>query len=260
LTIVTDFVGVALALSFFGLSKYVSVPVAAVLLLAVVAGVLVWESTQQLDDIEQRNINFPTLIELTWQHLLLAVAVTAVVVLVGVPLGVVLTRRWARFAAPVVLMLANIGQAAPAIGLMVLFFLVTASTGFWIAALPIALYSLLPVLRNTIVGIRQVDPTLIEAGRGIGMSSSTVLRRIELPLAVPLILAGLRTSLVLAVGTATLAFFVAGGGLGVLIDTGDKLARYSVLVVGAVLAMALALLVDWLGGLAEEFLGPKGLR
>jgi osmoprotectant transport system permease protein len=92
------------------------------------------------------------------------------------------------------------------------------------------------------------------------MSPSSVLRRIELPLAVPLILAGLRTSLVLAVGTATLAFFVAGGGLGVLIDTGDKLARYSVLIVGAVLAMALALLVDWLGGLAEEFLGPRGLR
>jgi osmoprotectant transport system permease protein len=231
-----------------------------VVVLAAVAGLLVWVATRQLDDIEQRNINFSTLLDLTWRHLLLAIAVTAIVVLVGVPLGVVLTRRWARFAAPFVLALANIGQAAPAIGVLVLFFLATSSTGFWVAALPIALYSLLPVLRNTIVGIRQVDPTLVEAGRGIGMSSTTVLRRIELPLAVPLILAGLRTSLVLAVGTATLAFFVAGGGLGVLIDTGDKLARYSVLVVGAVLAMALALLVDWLGGLAEEFLGPKGLR
>jgi osmoprotectant transport system permease protein len=231
-----------------------------VVVIVAVAAVLVWVGTGQLDDIEQRNINFPTLIELTWQHLLLAIAVTAVVVLVGVPLGVVLTRRWARFAAPLVLALANIGQAAPAIGVLVLFFLATASTGFWVAALPIALYSLLPVLRNTIVGIRGVDPTLVEAGRGIGMSATSVLRRVELPLAVPLILAGLRTSLVLAVGTATLAFFVAGGGLGVLIDTGDKLGRYSVLIVGAVLAMALALLVDWLGGLAEEFLGPKGLR
>ena len=105
-----------------------------VVVLAVVAGVLVWESTRQLDDIEQRNINFSTLVGLTWQHLLLAVAVTAVVVLVGVPLGIVLTRRWARFAAPAVLNLANIGQAAPAIGLMVLFLLVTASTGFWVAA------------------------------------------------------------------------------------------------------------------------------
>ena len=231
-----------------------------VVVLAAVAGVLVWESTRQLDDIEKRNINFPVLLALTWQHLLLAVAVTAIVVLVGVPLGVLLTRRWARFAAPVVLAVANIGQAAPAIGLLVLFFLFTGGTGFWIAALPIAFYSLLPVLRNTMVGIQQVDPTLVEAGRGIGMSPSAVLRRIELPLAVPLILAGLRTSLVLAVGTATLAFFVAGGGLGVLIDTGDKLARFSVLIVGSVLAMALALLVDWLGGLAERFLGPKGVR
>src|SRR5438445_7084755 len=95
-----------------------------VVVLAVVAGVLVWAATRRLDDIEQRNINFSTLVELTWQHLLLAIAVTAIVVLVGVPLGVVLTRRWARFAAPVVLTLANIGQAAPAIGVLVLFFLV----------------------------------------------------------------------------------------------------------------------------------------
>jgi len=85
-----------------------------------------------------------------------------------------------------------------------------------------------------------------------------VLFRVELPLAVPLILAGLRTALVLAVGTATLAFFVNGGGLGELIDTGYKLQLDSVMYVGAVLAIGLALLVDWLGGMAELWLAPKG--
>jgi osmoprotectant transport system permease protein len=92
------------------------------------------------------------------------------------------------------------------------------------------------------------------------MSGASVLMRIEMPLAVPFILAGLRTALVLAVGTATLALFVGAGGLGELIDTGYKLNDYTVMIVGSVLAMALALLVDWLGALAETYLSPRGLR
>jgi osmoprotectant transport system permease protein len=92
------------------------------------------------------------------------------------------------------------------------------------------------------------------------MSSLTVLRQLEFPMAVPYILAGLRTSLVLAVGTATLCFLVSAGGLGILIDTGYKLRDNVTLVVGAVLAVSLALLIDWLGALAETYLGPKGLR
>lgn len=232
-------------------------PIAVVL---VVVGVLVWAFAGNLDDIEKRNINAPTMLLLTWQHLKISLMVIVIVVGVAVPLGVVLTRRWARFAAPLFLAVANIGQAAPSVGVLVLFFLFTGWTGFWVAVLPIAFYSLLPVLRNTMVGLRSVDPTLVEAGRGIGMSAGAVLRRIEFPLAIPFVLAGLRTSLVLAVGTATLATFVGGGGLGDMITTGYKLSRFPVLVVGAVVAVALALLVDWLGALAERWLGPKGLR
>jgi osmoprotectant transport system permease protein len=186
--------------------------------------------------------------------------VTVLVVVVAIPLGIVLTRRWARWIAPVFLGVATIGQAAPAIGVIVLYFLWTEQEGLWAAAVPLAFVSLLPVLRNTIVGIQQIDPALVDAGRGIGMSSFTVLRRVELPLATPLILAGLRTSLVLAVGTATLALFVNGGGLGFVIDSGYKVARPTVLLTGAALAVGLALLIDWLGALAERYLGPKGLR
>jgi osmoprotectant transport system permease protein len=225
-----------------------------------VAATLLWAFSRDLDSIEKNNINSQTILTDTWDHLKVSFVVIAIVLVIAVPLGVMLTRPWARWSAPFFLAIATIGQAAPAIGVLVLFFLWSGWEGLWAAALPIALYSLLPVLRNTIVGLQQVDRTLIEAARGVGMSTGKVLFRIELPLAVPLILAGLRTSLVLAVGTATLAAFVNGGGLGLLIDAGYKLNRITVLVVGAVLAMGLALLVDWLGAVAERFLGPRGLR
>lgn len=232
-------------------------PIAAVVL---VGGVLVWAFSQDLDAIEVVSLNGPTLLDATWQHVLITAAVTVLVVVVAIPLGIMLTRRWARRIAPIFIGIATIGQAAPAIGVVVLYFLWTEQEGLWAAAIPLAFVSLLPVLRNTMVGIQQIDPALVDAGRGIGMSSFTVLRRVELPLAVPLILAGLRTSLVLAVGTATLALFVNGGGLGFIIDSGYKVARTTVLLTGAALAVGLALLVDWLGALAERYLGPKGLR
>lgn len=226
-----------------------------------VAGVVLWALLGEVDDVTARSLNLPTILSLSWQHFLISATVTAIVVVVSVPLGVLLSRSWAKPVAPFVLGLANIGQAAPAVGLLVLFFLlVGGTTGFWIAVLPIAVYTLLPVLRNTIVGLQQVDPSLVDAGRGIGMSATKVLLRIELPLSVPYILAGLRTALVLAVGTATLALFVGAGGLGELIDAGYKLSDTMVLSVGAILAMALALLVDWAGAVAELYLSPKGLR
>jgi osmoprotectant transport system permease protein len=229
------------------------------LVVVIVAAVVIWALTSDLNANELETLNLSTILTLTGQHILITLAVTVLVVLIGVPLGIALTRPGLRVAAPLVLLVANIGQAAPALGVIVLFFLWTNIEGLWAVTIPLVFYTLLPVLRNTMVGIRQVDPTLIDAARGIGMSSGGVLRRVELPLAVPLILAGLRTSLVLAVGTATLAFFVNGGGLGELIDTGYKLQLNSVMYVGAVLAIGLALLVDWLGGIAERVLGPRGV-
>jgi len=228
-----------------------------------VAAMLIWVGVGNFDEIEAQTANFPSIGRLALEHIELSLMITVIVLLVAVPLGTALTRRWGKPAAPLFLAIANIGQAAPSIGVLVLFYLAVYQAGwssFWISVLPIALYALLPVLRNTILGIQSVDAALLEAGRGIGMSRPLVLARLELPLAVPFILAGLRTSLVLAVGSATLATFVGGGGFGEMIDTGYKLSRTPVLVIGAVLAMALALLIDWLGGLAERWIGPKGLR
>jgi osmoprotectant transport system permease protein len=230
------------------------------LVLIVGAAVIFWAFDRDLTATQQENINAGNVTLLIWQHLLITAAVTAIVVVVGVPLGVLVTRPGARRLRPLVIGIANVGQAAPAIGLLVLLFLLTAKTGFWIGVLPIALYSLLPVLSSTILGIDEVDQSLVDAGRGQGLSRSALLFRVELPLAIPYILAGLRTSLVLAVGTATLSFLVNAGGLGILIDTGYKLQDNVTLILGSVLAVCLALLVDWLGGLAEYFLNPKGLR
>lgn len=225
-----------------------------------VAGVLLWAFSRDLTATQQGSISLSNIATLTWQHILITIAVVLIVVVIAVPLGTLLTRPGYTRLAPFFVGIANVGAAAPAIGLLVLFYLATRTTGFWIGVLPIAFYSLLPVLRNTILGYQEVDRTLIDAGRGQGMSPMTVLRRVEFPMAVPYILAGLRTSLVLAVGTATLCFLVSAGGLGILIDTGYKLRDNVTLVVGAVLAVSLALLIDWVGALAEQFLGPKGLR
>ena len=231
-----------------------------VLVLILVAGVLTWAFSRDLTATQKGSISLSNIATLTWQHVLITIAVVVIVVVIAVPLGTLLTRPGYTRLAPLFVGIANVGAAAPAIGLLVLFYLATRTTGFWIGVLPIAFYSLLPVLRNTILGYQEVDRTLIDAGRGQGMSPMTVLRRVEFPMAVPYILAGLRTSLVLAVGTATLCFLVSAGGLGILIDTGYKLRDNVTLVVGAVLAVSLALLIDWVGALAEQFLGPKGLR
>ncbi|NUS44340.1 MAG: ABC transporter permease [Mycobacteriaceae bacterium] len=231
-----------------------------VLAASLACGVLGWAFSRDLTATQRSSINARAIAAASWQHVLITAAVVAIVVAIAVPLGTLLTRPGFRRVAPIILGAANIGASAPAIGLIVLCYLVTRATGFWVGVAPIVALALLPVLHNTMLGYRQVPAALVDAGRGQGMSRPMVLWRIEFPLAVPYILAGLRTSLVLAVGSATLSFLVSAGGLGVLIDTGYKLRDNVTLWVGALLTVALALLIDWFGALAERFLGPKGLR
>ncbi len=229
---------------------------------AIIAAVLlttyIWVSTLNLDDIERRFLNATYLRRALDQHLTLTAVTTVLVVVIAVGAGILLTRPALRWLAPIATGLANMGQATPAIGLLVLLS-IWLDIGFTTALIGLVAYSVLPVLRNTIVGINQVDRYVIEAGRGIGMSQLAILVRIELPLAVPVILAGVRTALVLAVGTATLATFINAGGLGALIVTGIKLQRQPVLIVGAILTAALALMLDWLGGVISDLLRPRGL-
>lgn len=192
------------------------------------------------------------------QHLSITFWATALTVLIAVPLGIVLTRpRYRRFGGPV-LAVATSGQAIPAFGLLVLAF-AWLGRGQWTTIWALTLFTLLPVIRNTMVGLDQVDSAVIEAGRGMGLTRRHVLRQIEIPLAVPVILAGIRTALVITVGMATLAFLIGGGGLGATINAGIGLSRDLVLITGAGLTALVALTVDWLAALIEKALRPRGL-
>jgi osmoprotectant transport system permease protein len=239
----------------YGILGIVGLPIA---LAAICVLLFLWVGTRGLDSIEQRILTADALTLAFSRHLALAFTSTVLVIVIAVPLGVLLTRPGARGFMPPVITLANMGQAIPSIGVLVLLALIWA-TGFWPAIVALVAYAILPVLRNTMVGLQQVDASVIEAGRGMGMTKGAVLRKIELPLAVPVILAGIRTALVINVGTATLATFVNAGGLGDIINGGLVSNRQTVTLVGSVLTAVLALFIDHLGGLAESRLSPKGL-
>lgn len=227
-------------------------------IVVVAGGLALWLSIADLTDTERTTLNPGQLVGYIGEHLALTFVAAGIVLLIGLPLGILLTRpKMRKFSGPV-LVVANFGQAAPSIGLVVLlaFWL---GFGFKAAVVGLVLYALLPVLSNTMIGIQQVDDQLVEAGRSMGMSPLAVLFRVELPLAVPIMLSGIRTALVLLVGTAALATFIDGGGLGLLITTGVNLDLPVVLVSGALIVALLALLIDLLGRVVEELAQPKGL-
>lgn len=218
----------------------------------------VYVQGQELDRIEVASLNAPMIRQRLIEHLHLTLVSTFFVILVAVPLGIVLTRPSARPVTPLFLGIANIGQAVPSIGILVLL-AVTVGIGFDQAIYALVLYAILPVLRNTMVGLDQVDPALTEAARGMGLTSRGVLARVELPLAVPVMLAGIRTALVINVGTATLATFIGAGGLGWMINQGNVQNRTPVLLTGSILTAVVALALDWVAEIVEDVLRPKGL-
>ncbi|TDD14972.1 ABC transporter permease subunit, partial [Kribbella turkmenica] len=167
-----------------------AVLVGAVLILWVYIGSL------SLDSIESRVLTTSSIVGATVQHLELTGIATVLVVLIAMPLGVLLTRPGTRWLTPIALGLANIGQAAPALGILVILAMLF-SVGETIAIATLVVSAVLPVLRNTIIGIQQVDPSLVEAAKGMGLRPAQVLGRIELPLAVPVMLAGLRTTIIM---------------------------------------------------------------
>lgn len=191
-------------------------------------------------------------------HISMTAWSTLLVVVIAIPLGIFITRPAFKKYAPPILTFANSGQAIPAFGLLVLF-AGWMGTGQRTAILAFTVFALLPVLRNTMVGLQQVDQSVIEAGRGMGLSKRQALFDIELPLAVPVILAGIRTALVINVGMAALGFLIGAGGLGEPIGAGLQLNRPTAVFIAGGLVAALALLVDFLAALAERYLRPKGI-
>lgn len=231
----------------------------------VLAGLYFYVTGQELDSIEQRQLVPAVIQQRLSEHIYISALSTFFVIILAVPLGIFATRPSLRRIAPFIVGFGNFGQAIPSLGLLTLIFLLAfevawlPSTGTAPAVMALVAYSTLPILRNTMVGLQQVDPSLLEAGRGMGLSNLQVLRKVEMPLAIPVVLAGVRTALIINVGTAALVFLFGAGGLGTLILQGFQLRRTSILLTGAVLTAALALLVDYLAGLVEEWLTPRGL-
>ncbi|MCB0949596.1 MAG: ABC transporter permease [Mycobacterium sp.] len=238
-----------------GLGRWILQPLVCV---AAVAGCLIYVQIADVSPSEQRSLGVPSLITLLRQHMTVSLAATLLTCAVGIPLGIALTRGVMRRYSKPIITVAGFGQAAPAIGLIALG-AVLFGIGPLGAVVALTVYGALPIVANTVTGLDGVDPRLVEAGRGMGMSATATLLRVELPLALPVIVAGVRTALVLIVGTAALASFTGAGGLGQLITTGIKLQQPVTLIVGAILVAALALFIDWLARVVEMLAAPKGL-
>jgi osmoprotectant transport system permease protein len=198
---------------------------------------------------------------LVLQHVLLVGASTLAAIALGVPLGVMAARR-PRLGAPLV-WIANVVQTIPSLAMFgfLLPLPLVGGLGARVAIVVLILYALLPVLRTTIAGVRGVDASLIEAGTALGMTPRQLLWRVQLPLALPSIVAGIRVAAVIGVGTATIAAAVGAGGLGEYIFRGLSMVDPTVILAGAVPAAALALAVDGLLLLAERaFRGGRRAR
>lgn len=226
-------------------------------LLLLIGLIYAWTTTD-FDPTTARILGVEGLIDQFREHMFITFWSTVFVVGIAIPLGIALTRPRLRGIAPVVVTFASSGQAIPAYGLIVLF-LVLLGQGTRTAIVALTVFALIPVLRNTMVGLDQVDKPTIEAARGMGLSKWQVLRRIELPLAVPVILAGVRTALIINVGMAALVFLIGGGALGETINSALKLNRPVAVFIGGALVALLALAIDFLAALAERYLRPKGI-
>ena len=196
---------------------------------------------------------------LTRQHLVLVAVSGSAAIVTGVAFGIWLSRpSMARYAEPTI-QVVNMATAIPTLGKLALMMIflgigaLPAIVGLWIA-------TLLPIVRNTYAGLRAVPLHLVDAARGMGMSPGRVLTQVELPNALFVTFAGVRTAMAINVGTAPIAFLIGGGGLGELIFTGIDLQDYAMMLSGAIPTALLAVAVDFLFGQAQYWLVPRGVN
>lgn len=201
--------------------------------------------------------NWETILQRTGEHLSLVGWAVGLALLIGVPLGILITRQ--KSLETPVLTLANIVQTVPSLAFFGFLIPVT-GIGWTTAVVVLFLYSLLPIIRNTYTGVKGVDPSLVEAARGMGLTDFQILHMVELPLALPVIVVGVRVSTVIAIGTATVAALVGGGGLGAIILRGLSRANDAQVMAGAIPAALLAIVADLGLTWVERRLIPAGLR
>ncbi|WP_174733426.1 ABC transporter permease [Mesobacillus harenae] len=191
------------------------------------------------------------------EHLFLSFTAIFIAIIIALPLGIFVSRQ--RKLADLFIGITSVFQTIPSLAFFG-FLIPIFGTGTVTAITALTVYSLLPILRNTYTGIITVDQAVIEAGRGMGMTENQILTKIELPLSLPFIMAGIRTATVLTVGVATLATFVGAGGLGELIYRGLSTWNNQLVLAGAIPAAFLALFFDFILKRIELRATPKGLK
>ena len=187
------------------------------------------------------------------EHLNIVLISASLAVLTALPLGLILTRPKFRRFTNVVVNIVNVGQTVPNLAVIAIFVGIL-GIGLRTAVFAIWVYSLLPILANTIAGINCVPAHTIDAAKGMGMTNRRILFKIEIPLASPVILAGIRTAIVINIATAIVAGFVGAGGLGDLIIAGNNIRRWQILIVGAGLSATLAVVTDQMLEIVQKLL------
>ncbi|MFE5429336.1 ABC transporter permease [Peribacillus simplex] len=203
------------------------------------------------------QMNWQELVFKAWEHLYISLIAVFLGIIVAVPLGIMLTRM--KRSASIIIGIANIMQTLPSLAVLA-FFIPFLGVGKTPAIIALFFYSVLPILRNTYTGIKGVNGNLLESGRGIGMTSWERIRLVEFPLALSVIMAGIRTASVYLIGWATLASFIGGGGLGDYIFIGLNLYQTEYIIAGAVPVIIMAILVDYVFSIIERKVVPKGLK
>lgn len=229
-----------------------------IVLLGIFIGLTVWIT--QMDSLRyMKPKTYEDIGRQTWNHMKMVGIAELLAIGIGVPLGILVTRPGLRKLSTPIVGTANVGQTIPSLAVIAIMAPIL-GYGFNSAIIALFVYSLLPVLRNSYTGINDIDPAIIESAKGMGMSRAQIAWRIELPLARPVIMAGIRTSTVICVGTATLAVLVGGEGLGQIILTGLYTQIPLLIVQGAAPTAALAVILDTLLGGFETWMTPRGLR
>jgi osmoprotectant transport system permease protein len=196
---------------------------------------------------------------LSIQHLELTAISGAMAIVIGIPLGVLLARGKLGFMGPIIAQIVNLGTTIPTLAILALAMTVL-GLGSPPALFGLTVLTILPIMLNTIAGLRSIPPALIEAARGMGMTNGQILMKVELPNAMFVILAGIRTALAINIGTVPLAFLIGGGGLGELIFTGIDLMDTGMLLAGAIPTALLAILVDIAASQVQFWLVPRGIN
>lgn len=202
-----------------------------------------------LDFITYFFSNWSHLLELTIEHIIMVLTGLGLSLIVGIPLGVISAKN--ERLGKVIITIASFIQVFPSIALLGILMIVL-GLGFKTVVIGLFLYSLLPIIRNTYTGLKEVDPSISEAGQGVGMTSMQLLMKVQLPLAVPFLLAGVRVAAVIAIGVATLAPFVGGDGLGGDIMSGINSRNTNKIYSGAVVAALLSVFADWALGKTQQ--------